>query len=393
MLGGLLLGVCGGLAHGLIYAAVLQAGSGPFQLVGPGQTVVDAGVRFGTALALVGGLVGVLLATIGPWPALRDVRVGWLANRALRGWLIGGLTCGLVAGIGFGLISALAQVLGPGFRVQPELGGGLGTGRGGGLGGAGGSGLASGLGSGLLFGLMGALAGGLSGGLGLGLSGRPRRIGVVETVGWSTSDASRSALGGLVAGSILGAVAGLVFPLTDRVVAGAPDRGAGLLPTANNVPLFALIFGVAGALAFGLTGGLAGRELETRVVPNQGIYRSARAAVLVGLLSCVVFSVAGGLAFASSGRLAFGLLLGPAVGLPAALALGGYACLSHAALRVVLWRTGALPLDAASFLDYATERIFLRRVGGGYIFVHRLLQDYFASASPDARPVSTSVDL
>ena len=24
------------------------------------------------------------------------------------------------------------------------------------------------------------------------------------------------------------------------------------------------------------------------------------------------------------------------------------------------------------------ERIFLRKVGGGYIFVHRLLQDYFA---------------
>ena len=27
----------------------------------------------------------------------------------------------------------------------------------------------------------------------------------------------------------------------------------------------------------------------------------------------------------------------------------------------------------------ATERIFLRRVGGGYIFVHRLLQDYLAA--------------
>jgi hypothetical protein len=27
---------------------------------------------------------------------------------------------------------------------------------------------------------------------------------------------------------------------------------------------------------------------------------------------------------------------------------------------------------------YATERIFLRKVGGGYIFIHRPLQDYFA---------------
>jgi len=27
----------------------------------------------------------------------------------------------------------------------------------------------------------------------------------------------------------------------------------------------------------------------------------------------------------------------------------------------------------------ATDRIFLRKVGGGYIFIHRLLQEYFAS--------------
>jgi hypothetical protein len=55
-----------------------------------------------------------------------------------------------------------------------------------------------------------------------------------------------------------------------------------------------------------------------------------------------------------------------------------YACISHIALRLVLWRTGALPLRTITFLNYATERIFLRRVGGGYIFVHRLLQEYFA---------------
>ena len=29
--------------------------------------------------------------------------------------------------------------------------------------------------------------------------------------------------------------------------------------------------------------------------------------------------------------------------------------------------------------DCATKRIFLRKVGGGYIFIHRMLQEYFAS--------------
>jgi hypothetical protein len=30
------------------------------------------------------------------------------------------------------------------------------------------------------------------------------------------------------------------------------------------------------------------------------------------------------------------------------------------------------------FLDDATERLFLRQAGDGYLFVHRLLLDYFA---------------
>ena len=79
--------------------------------------------------------------------------------------------------------------------------------------------------------------------------------------------------------------------------------------------------------------------------------------------------------------LVFGLVPGLAVG----LAYGGYAYLSHYALRGVLWRADALPRDTVRFLDYATERIFLRRVGGGYIFVHRLLQEYFTSLEPDQR--------
>ncbi len=36
------------------------------------------------------------------------------------------------------------------------------------------------------------------------------------------------------------------------------------------------------------------------------------------------------------------------------------------------------------FLDYAAERILLRKVGGGYIFAHRLLLEYFASLDTTA---------
>jgi len=53
--------------------------------------------------------------------------------------------------------------------------------------------------------------------------------------------------------------------------------------------------------------------------------------------------------------------------------------ISLAILHILLWRTGCMPLDYPRFLDYAAERILLRKVGGGYIFVHRMLLEYFAS--------------
>jgi len=64
--------------------------------------------------------------------------------------------------------------------------------------------------------------------------------------------------------------------------------------------------------------------------------------------------------------------------------LGFLACLSylpllkHLSLRLVLWHSGAIPWNYAHFLDYAAERIFLQKVGGGYIFIHRMLMEHFA---------------
>src|SRR5262249_15196116 len=55
------------------------------------------------------------------------------------------------------------------------------------------------------------------------------------------------------------------------------------------------------------------------------------------------------------------------------------AVIEHYILRWYLWRAQALPLNTVHFLDYATGRILLRKVGGGYIFAHRLLLEYFTS--------------
>ncbi len=90
--------------------------------------------------------------------------------------------------------------------------------------------------------------------------------------------------------------------------------------------------------------------------------------------------------------LVFGLLHFLAYGLLAALVYGGYAVLSHYALRFVLWWCEAMPLRYVRFLDESADRILLRRVGGGYSFVHRLLLDWFAKqyTSSETGPASTA---
>lgn len=54
--------------------------------------------------------------------------------------------------------------------------------------------------------------------------------------------------------------------------------------------------------------------------------------------------------------------------------------------RFILWYKGYIPRNYVRFLDYAAERIFLRKVGSGYIFIHRTVLEYFASleAGPSA---------
>ncbi len=60
---------------------------------------------------------------------------------------------------------------------------------------------------------------------------------------------------------------------------------------------------------------------------------------------------------------------------------GGFTILRHYVIRWLLARHRTFPFRAQAFLDDATNRILLRRVGGGYSFIHRRLQDYLADAT------------
>ncbi len=122
----------------------------------------------------------------------------------------------------------------------------------------------------------------------------------------------------------------------------------------------------------GWTSELLDEQLLIR--PNQGIWRSGRHSLVVGL----IFGGVGGLTFSFLANPVDGLVCGGIIGLAVGLLNGGMACIKHALLRWSLWRARVIPWNYSRFLDYGAERMFLHKVGGGYLFVHRLLLEYLA---------------
>lgn len=88
-----------------------------------------------------------------------------------------------------------------------------------------------------------------------------------------------------------------------------------------------------------------------------------------------------------------GMILGMGLGL---FEFGGETVWRHYILRWLLARQGILPFPfkdhaLVAYLDAMKDRIFLRRVGGGWVFIHRALLDYFASLHPDATPAESII--
>jgi len=197
-------------------------------------------------------------------------------------------------------------------------------------------------------------------------------------------------------------------------------------------PAYGLLLGLLWGVGFGLVCGLLGliigllillskgfsvNEIETRAIPNQGIHLSARNALVSGLLSALSVTLLFATAFSLItyifnkspiellNGLVGGLLFGSFVGLASALAVGlkagGLACLKHLAFRLLLVRNGFSPWNYVKFLDYAAGRILLRKVGGGYAFIHRMLLEYFATRyvepstemKPFAKPFSMEMEV
>ena len=143
--------------------------------------------------------------------------------------------------------------------------------------------------------------------------------------------------------------------------------------------------GLVLGLIFAFISGLSHEMLNDKniITPNQGIRNSLRNSIGTGLASGLIsglgFGLTQGLTIGLHFGLVFGLVFGLSVGLNFCMRNGGTACFLHLILRVCLWQAKFTPKNYSRFLDYSVDHILLRRVGGAYIFIHRLLLDYFAA--------------
>jgi transcriptional regulator with XRE-family HTH domain len=334
----------------------------------------------GAIIGLAGGLA---------WGIVSGLIIGLLLG------LLVGLISGVTAGLLFGLaVSTSAFQRGSRRGLWWTLRNAVFVGASVGLGG----GLAAELGfklsNGLLYGLLAGLTSALVFGLIIGTIADPTRIAIVETTRWSWTKAQASVWQGILYGLIIG----LMFGLAGRLIGGPGLELVGGLEAALTTMLGTIF-----------TAGLTAGEVETRTMPNQGIRRSARNALCLALGWGLVAGLINGLV----AGLVTTIILGPKSGLLAGVALtlvgglgaglaqgllyGGFACVQHIVLRLVLYRSGMIPWNYADFLDCTVGRLFLRKVGGGYVFVHRLLLEHFAtpmdrSDTPITAPQQPLVD-
>jgi large-conductance mechanosensitive channel len=175
-------------------------------------------------------------------------------------------------------------------------------------------------------------------------------IAIVDKLTWSW----KKAIGGLGMGLIIG-------------------LGGALIIKAQTTRLSELISSIGFGLLGALLSGLSVEQIDETTQPGQHLRQTFINSIVAFLTSGIIITLISRL-FAGPKGLGPGLF----VGLLAGLSLGGKSLIQHYLLRIVLSQKGLLPLKLTSFLDHAVDLIFLRRVGGSYIFIHRLLMEHFA---------------
>jgi hypothetical protein len=189
-----------------------------------------------------------------------------------------------------------------------------------------------------------------------------------ETLKWSIKSISKYSWLTLLYGLVCGLCTGLSHEFINWVAYGVP---------------FSIVSGLQVGFAYGSALGLAfmglqalrGPTIESKIYPNQGIFQAFGNSLifLTGTFIVIlpILLISGMAVYkALAGVLFIGMILG--------MSGSGASAYQHFFLRLTLYLNGYIPWNYARFLEYASALIFLKRVGGGYIFVHRLLLEHFA---------------
>ncbi len=132
--------------------------------------------------------------------------------------------------------------------------------------------------------------------------------------------------------------------------------------------------GLAGGTIFGLSVivivSLIGSDIPIPKSTNQGLKNTAVSAIIFPFF----LGLSAGLVFSFINNTDVGVRLG---------VLGGFltpgaAVIQHFTVRLLLSLSESLPFNYKKFLEYATQKRILQRVGGRYRFIHIYLRDYFA---------------
>lgn len=191
-----------------------------------------------------------------------------------------------------------------------------------------------------------------------------------DHLSWSWPKARKGLKSGLIYGSALGLVGGFVARYYHKETTSFLSVG--------------VYVGLLIGIIEWLRSGLSVHQVLMTTRPGQKITFSIQNFFLASLFFSAILGSFIGIAFWILARtqesIRYGLENGLSLGILVSLvSFGGFAVIRHYSLRLVIHINSILPFRLIPFLDYCTNLIFLHRVGGGYIFVHRLLMEHFAA--------------
>jgi hypothetical protein len=196
-----------------------------------------------------------------------------------------------------------------------------------------------------------------------------KNIKPIETLRWSWKALLKKAFKlSATIGLFSGLTLFLAFGITEGLVKGLLEGTKGLL--------FAPVVGILYCLYGGFIVGFTYELREGKALPNEGILLSIKNGLFVTLITVLVYiTISLSKGFYTMFYWEASL---PLVGLVFGWYRGLGAAFKHYALRLVLCFNGKIPRRFIPILNYCAKLILLKKVGGGYIFIHRMLLEYFA---------------